>query len=367
LFSPRGGFCLAWLAKSAPQSLLVNRFAVLDVEEVNTDVREPIDAPLLSPSDPDRTTQPQKPKWEKRLPKRLSVNTLDACRTSIILPIEVSTTDTSEVHSVKALLDSRAMGNFIDRDFVRTKGINTRSISRPIPVYNVDGSPNKAGQISKVVDVVLRYKTHSERTLLAVSGLGKQNMILGYTWLKDHNPEVNWQTGEVQMNRCPPRCKGCRVIRKEQASRKRMETRALNVCRSRPLPEHAEDSAEDETPIRTGEIEYEQGDRLFMTRVLPEPTAEELHATSTTSQKLAEGAHRSAEAQREPFVLPDCVRGFEFVFAKEDFDILPEHRQWDHAIELILGSEPKSSKVYPLSPVEQKELDAFLEENLRTR
>jgi len=54
------------------------------------------------------------------------------------------------------------------------------------------------------------------------------------------------------------------------------------------------------------------------------------------------------------------------VFTKEDFDILLEHRQWDHAIELIPGSEPKSSKVYPLSPVEQKELNSFLEENLRT-
>jgi len=55
------------------------------------------------------------------------------------------------------------------------------------------------------------------------------------------------------------------------------------------------------------------------------------------------------------------------VFAKEDFDILPEHRKWDHAIELISRVEPKSSKVYPLSPLEQAELDAFLEENLRTR
>jgi len=145
-----------------------------------------------------------------------------------------------------------------------------------------------------------------------------------------------------------------------------METRALNVCQSRPLLEHVEDSAEDETPIRTGEIEYEQGDRLFMTQILLEPTAEELRAASTTSQKLAEGAHRSAEARREPFIPPDCVRGFESVFAKEDFNILPEHRQWDHAIELIPGSEPKSLKVYPLSLVEQKELDAFLEENLRT-
>jgi len=51
----------------------------------------------------------------------------------------------------------------------------------------------------------------------------------------------------------------------------------------------------------------------------------------------------------------------------DNFDILPEHRQWDYAIELIPGSEPKSSKVYPLSPVEQKELDAFLEKNLCTR
>jgi len=170
----------------------------LNVEEVNTDVREPIDA--LPPSTPDRKALPRRPKWEKRLPRRLSANTLDAHGMSIILPIEISTTDTSEVHSVKALLDSRATGNFIDKDFVRTKGISTQNISRPIPVFNVDGSPNEAGQISEVVDVVLRYKTHSERILLAVSNLGKQSMILGYTWLKDHNPEVNWQTGEVQMN-----------------------------------------------------------------------------------------------------------------------------------------------------------------------
>jgi len=201
----------------------------------------------------------------------------------IILLIEVSTTDTSEVHSVKALLDSGATGNFIDRDFVRTKGINTWSISRPIPVYNVDGSPNKAGQISEVVDVVLRYKTHSERMLLAVFSLRRQSMILSYTWLKDHNPEVNWQTREVQMNRCPPRCEGYCMIRKEQASWKRMETRALNVCRSRPCPEYAEDSEEDEAPVRTREAKYEPGDRLFITRILPDSTREDLCAASMTS------------------------------------------------------------------------------------
>ena len=54
------------------------------------------------------------------------------------------------------------------------------------------------------------------------------------------------------------------------------------------------------------------------------------------------------------------------MFAKEDFDILPKHHKWDHAIKLIPGVEPKSSKVYSLFLLEQAELDAFLEENLHT-
>jgi len=166
-------------AKSALQSLLVNRFIVLNVEEVNIDICEPIDT--LLPSALDRKALPWRPKWERKLPRQLFTNTLDTRGMSIILPIEISTTDTSKVHSVKVLLDSGAMGNFIDKDFVHTKGISTQSISHPILVFNVDSSPNKAGQISEVVDVVLYYKTHSERTLLTVSNLGKQSMILSYT------------------------------------------------------------------------------------------------------------------------------------------------------------------------------------------
>jgi len=127
-----------------------------------------------------------------------------------------------------------------------------------------------------------------------------------------------------------------------------------------------EDSEEDKTPLWICEVEYEPGDRLFITRILTEPTIEDLHATSTISQKLVEGAHRASETQKGLPTLSDCAKGFKSVFAKEDFDILPKHRQWDHAIELVPGSEPKSSKVYPLSPVEQKELDSFLEENLHT-
>ena len=84
------------------------------------------------------------------------------------------------------------------------------------------------------------------------------------------------------------------------------------------------------------------------------------------SQRLMEGARHSVKTQTAATPLPTYVAEFRSVFAKENFDILPEHCKWDHVIELIPGAEPKSSKVYPLSPLEQTELDAFLEENLHT-
>jgi len=142
----------------------------------------------------------------------------------------------SELHSIKALLDCGATRSLIDRDFVRSKGMNTRTLSHNIPVFNVDSSPNEAGQISEVVDVVLCYKTHSERMLLAVSGLRKQNLILGYNWLKDHNSQIDWEKGEVEMTRCPFRCEGGCTLQKEQTCQKRIELRALRSCRDGPTP-----------------------------------------------------------------------------------------------------------------------------------
>jgi len=192
----------------------------LTVEDPNTIDSELVDTP---PSIPLISALLCKPKWEKKLPKLFLISALDMRGTSLLLPVEIGTTNMSELHSVKAVLDCGATGSLINRDFVRSKEMNTWTLSHNIPVFNVNGSPNKAGQISEVMDVVLCYKTHSERMLLAVSGLGKQSLILGYDWLKDHNPRIDWEKGEVEMTCCPLRCeRGC-TLWKEQTRQKRIE------------------------------------------------------------------------------------------------------------------------------------------------
>jgi len=142
----------------------------LTIEDPNTIDSELVDAQPLNPL---AAALLHRPKWEKRLPKLFSISALDAQGTSLLLPVEIRTTDISELHSIKALLDCGATRSFIDRDFICSKEMNTRTLSCNIPVFNVDGSPNEAEQISEVMDIVLRYKTHSERMLLAVSRLGK--------------------------------------------------------------------------------------------------------------------------------------------------------------------------------------------------
>jgi len=196
----------------------------LTIEDPNTIDSELVDVP---PPIPLVFALLHKPKWEKKLPKLLSISALDARETSLLLLVEIRTTDTSELHSVKALLDCGATGSLIDRDFVHSKGMNTQTLSHNIPVFNVDGSPNETGQISEVVDVVLRYKTHSERMLLAVSGLRKQNLILGYDWLKDYNPKIDWEKEEVEITHCSLCCEEGRALQKEQTCQKRIELRAL--------------------------------------------------------------------------------------------------------------------------------------------
>lgn len=91
----------------------------------------------------------------------------------------------------------------------------------------------------------------------------------------------------------------------------------------------------------------------------------ELRAQGTPSQQLAEKAARKSGIT-DWKSQPQIIRDFIDVFSEEAFDKLPEHRKWDHGIELKPGSEPIRSRVYPMARNEAAELDKFIEENLRT-
>lgn len=108
----------------------------------------------------------------------------------------------------------------------------------------------------------------------------------------------------------------------------------------------------------------EEGDKILQITFDEEQVAQaNFRAFQTKSTELAAAAY----AAKPKVELPEQYTEYRSVFEKESFDSLPEHKPWDHAIELIPGSDPKvNAKVYPLSPDEQKQLDEFLDENLKS-
>jgi len=107
---------------------------------------------------------------------------------------------------LKALLDSRATGMFMDKRTAAKHGFRLQKLERPIIVRNVNGTNNSAGAITHQVEANMYYKGHVKRIRMDVCDLEKTDVILGMPWLQVHNPEINWETGEVKMIRCPLLC-----------------------------------------------------------------------------------------------------------------------------------------------------------------
>jgi hypothetical protein len=91
----------------------------------------------------------------------------------------------------------------------------------------------------------------------------------------------------------------------------------------------------------------------------------DIRASFTISQHLAEAFKTNSKVDSS--LIPEYLKEFTSVFPKNSFDSLPKPKKWDHAVKIIPISKASNCKVYPLSLLKQKELDAFSKENLETR
>jgi len=97
--------------------------------------------------------------------------------------------------AVKALLDSGAMGLFMDMTFAKEKGFKMEKLKKTLLVRNVDGTVNAGGAITHQVECNMFFKGHVERARMDVYNLGKTEVILGMLWLAAYNLEIDWEKG----------------------------------------------------------------------------------------------------------------------------------------------------------------------------
>ena len=154
---------------------------------------------------------------------------------------------------------------------------------------------------------------------MGLSQLSTHAIFLEYDWLQKHNLIVDWQEHTLKF-----------------------------MCDNDHVPNlmATDDDNEGEEPKRLFAINHSYLRNL---------------STEITIQL---GKDKQTQTFKE--VVPEAYHEFKDVFDKETFDELPPRRPWDHAIELLPGDHKVNCKMYNLTNAEQKELDEFLEENLKT-
>ena len=152
---------------------------------------------------------------------------------------------------------------------------------------------------------------------------------MGMPWLRRHNPEINWRTGEVKMTRCPNECgKKWKTGRQMKPGWKKQEKREEKKDRRRLTIE------EEKMIAKLVEEKEEEEEDLIELRVTED-------------------------------MVPQRFHKYLKMFEKKDSERMLMRKTWDHAIDLREGFMPKKGKIYPLSRVEREEVQEFVKDQLR--
>jgi hypothetical protein len=123
---------------------------------------------------------------------------------------------------------------------------------------------------------------------------------------------------------------------------------------------------DDDLEFNADHIKIKEGDCVFMAMVHPVDPQHFVRALSTVSGCLAEASAKNSMPKGFHEIVPTALHSYEDVFSKTAFDMFPQRRKWDHAIELEREPSPGFRKAYPMTLTEQTEMDAYLEEALAT-
>jgi predicted aspartyl protease len=115
---------------------------------------------------------------------------------SMRLPIKIAT-DKKDIET-EALLDSGAEGIFMSRRLAEEQLMDLQPLKEPIKARNVDGTPNKLGTITHFTDTTLRINGRQFKTTFLITGLGKEDVILGLPWLRKVNPIIDWRKATLE-------------------------------------------------------------------------------------------------------------------------------------------------------------------------
>jgi len=187
---------------------------------------------------------------------------------------------------------------------------------------------------------------HTELANIFVTNTGDHDVLLGTDWLSKHNPNIDWATNTIALNRCPTTC-----FKETQEPTAPLIVQLLPVYDWDPLTEEYFDIDEAYTD-RALCIE------THMDKHFDRPLHGPLLVQTTVSTTLA---MKTETSQKE---IPPEFRQYSRVFSNEEAQRLPKHQPWDHKIDLLPDKSMRKTSIYRLIPPEKVVLKKYVTDGL---
>jgi predicted aspartyl protease len=119
---------------------------------------------------------------------------------------------------IRTLVDSGATKNLVDKEVAKELGIMLQELPSARNITNVDRTGNANGPITHFCKLRICQDKTEDVQKFYVTNLGNNQAILGYPWLKQFSPHINWINGEVQGSQLSLEAKWYQVVRRRQES-----------------------------------------------------------------------------------------------------------------------------------------------------
>ncbi|KAH9266403.1 hypothetical protein BASA83_010646 [Batrachochytrium salamandrivorans] len=271
----------------------------------------------------------------------------------------------SAIHADTFFIDCGADDVFMDAELADRLNIPLVKIPVPIKLRLADG--DSSSMIThRTLPLQLHIGRHVETIGFYVTSLC-HGIILGYSWLERHNPQVNWESRMVDFgsNYCLENC--CVGSTRIQGLGKPPSTSDIS-----PKPSIPEQEPSDQT---SDSVDSDINPSLFkdpsmdLDLGVKKPV---LQVTNGTSKSVSFA--ETIQAEVYPFleaspisvtpIPPDINKEFSSVFSESQADILPAHRSFDCTINLSSSAEPSYGRIYQLTREEDKVMQEWISENL---
>lgn len=196
-YRPTQGYLAEWIAQRIKEDKRGEAVGILKVWAYSTRREECTTEKIkeLNEMTNDEVVMALKVLEEPPILKRIGDKQLD-------IQVKITTTNTEETFCKKALVDSGCSTFCISQKFVKENCLNTQKLPFPVTCYNADGSANRDGSVTEMVQVRIAIGDHQELIQLLVTNISNHNLFLDHNWLQKHNLSINWKESAINLDKC---------------------------------------------------------------------------------------------------------------------------------------------------------------------